>query len=164
MAERQLTRKELGARYAVARTTIYNWVQQRVFPEADVRYSNKSLWSEARLARWERRHLRLLASQGVDIDKLQRLWALPSKASQIKTKSPRREAGRRKDQPKASARHKPVTSSSCQGREVAADVFAVLAKARGLLMSAMARSRQLTQRERSLAVSHLKQALVLLGR
>jgi hypothetical protein len=57
-----------------------------------------------------------------------------------------------------------VTSSSCQGREVAVEVFAVLAKARGLLMSVMARNRPLSRRERTVAASHLKQALVRLGR
>jgi hypothetical protein len=96
MAERQLTRKRLGARYGVARTTIYNWVRQRVLPEADVRYGNKSLWSEARLARWERRHLRWLASQGVDIDQLPRLWALLDKAGKNKMTSPRRDVERAK--------------------------------------------------------------------
>lgn len=145
MAERQFTRKELGIRYGVARNTIYLWVQQGVLPDADVRHGSANLWSEARLADWERRHLRLLAGQGVDIDGLPQFVKAGRAPDQTKAKRTQGQPARRE-------------------RDATIQMFATLAKVRSLLIQAMSRNRPLTRRGRDLAVSHLKESIAVLGK
>ena len=146
MAERNLTRKELGKRYGVARNTIYNWVQYGVLPDADVHYSNQFRWSEGRLAKWERRHLAALARQGVDIDHLPQFRALTAEKG-----ATRKVRGR-------------GASKQAEDSGAAAEAFAVLAKARALLIGTLAKNKQLAGRERKAAVDCLKQVIALLGK
>ncbi len=148
MAERQLTRKQVAERYGMTRNAIYDWVRQGMLPDADIHRSNQSRWSDTRLARWERRHLRQLTGRGVDIDQLPQFVEMRPGASQ----------------PRPPARGKAKAKPGRQGPGPAAEAFAELAKARDLLIRAMAGSRQLTRPERNRAAAHLKQAVALLCR
>ncbi len=94
MAEKPLTRRELGERYGVARNTIYLWVREGVIPEADVRFSNKSYWSESYLASWERAHLTLLTQHGVNVDQLPQFDGMDHDHDQKKTRRTTRSSSR----------------------------------------------------------------------
>lgn len=141
MIERQLTRKELGKRYGVARNTIYAWVQLGVLPDADIHSGIQHRWSETRLATWERAHLAALAGQGVDIDQLPQFV----------------ETG-------PAPRRKKPAGPTRQGPATATQVFAAIARARRIVIGAMARNKPLTSRERTLMASNLKQAIAILSK
>ena len=110
---------------------MYLWVQRGVLPDADVRRGNYIRWVESKLAAWERTHLRLLATQGVDVDRLPASWSAMAARQQDGRAAPRQ------------------STRGLSPRESAVEAFAVVASIRGTLMKAMAANRGLRRYERA---------------